>query len=78
MSKWFIFTSRGGVIVMEGDTITKAVSAFKRLKHRDAGEILGVIKAGATMETYGRPMATPVFGVICCVADDRAISPPKF
>lgn len=76
MTKWFIFTSRGALSIMEGETITKAVAAFRRLKHPDPGEIVGVIKSGAAMECCGEAKATPIFGVVCCVAEVPANAAP--
>jgi hypothetical protein len=70
MHPWFIFTSSGGCIRVEADGITQAVAEFKRLKHPKKGEIVGVIRGAASMEYCGRAVATPVFGVICCVVEN--------
>lgn len=71
-----MFTSRGAFSIVEGETITKAVAAFRRNKHPQAGEIVGVIKAGAAMEHCGQAKATPIFGVVCCVAEATANGAP--
>jgi len=69
MHTWFIFTTTGAVATLQADSITKAVSSFRQIKHAKAGEIVGVIKAGATVEAFGRIIPTSVFGVICCCAE---------
>ena len=69
MNKWFIFTSRGGMAVVESEDLTRAIAIFRKRKPKNSGEIVGVIKAAAAMDYQGRPMPSPVFGVICCVAD---------
>jgi hypothetical protein len=71
MHPWFIFTSTGGLFTTTGDSVNQAVAEFKRCKHPRAGEIVGVIRGAATMEIHGRTTATPVFGVVCCVAEPQ-------
>lgn len=69
MHQWFIFTSTGGLTVVLADTISKAVAEFRRAKHTKGADVVGVIRAAATMEAYGGVHPTPVFGVICCVGE---------
>ncbi len=76
MHSWFIFTSTGGFFTSQADTITKAVAEFKRSNHPRAGEVVGVIRGAAAMEYSGSPLPTPVFGVVCCVAE-RPLSQGK-
>ncbi len=79
MHPWFIFTSTGGLFTTEADSITRAVAAFRQAKHPRAGEIVGVIRGAASMELYGRRVPTPVFGIVCCVAEPAVAQsqPPR-
>jgi hypothetical protein len=77
MNTWFIFTSTGGLATIKADNVSKAVASFRKIPKAKASEIVGVIRAAAQMERYGAPAATPVFGVICCVAEKPASQPAQ-
>lgn len=69
MPAWFIFTSTGMCFTIEGDAISQAVAAWKRVNVRGKGEIVGVIRGAAEMPYFGRPHQTHVFGVVCCIKE---------
>jgi hypothetical protein len=73
MYKFFIFTNTPNYstacFIAEGDNVTKAISAFKKMKHPRAGEIVGVIKAASEFYAYGRGQPTHVLGVVCAFAE---------
>lgn len=66
---WFIFTTGGRGFSARGTTITSAVAEWRRAKHRDAGEIVGVIRGAMEGSQIGRIVQAPCFGVIVCVQE---------
>jgi hypothetical protein len=65
---WFIFTNRGRGYCVEAGNVSKAVAKWRKLNQRtDAGEIIAVIHGSGRMESYGRIVNTPIFGVVVCV-----------
>ena len=66
---WFIFTRHGGCFGVPADGITKAVSAWRKAGHKNAGDIVGVIRGAAQVETFERTIPAHCFGVIVCVQE---------
>lgn len=71
MHPWFIFTTTGLCARLEADSVTKAVSGFRKLRHPNAGDVVGVIRGSAAMQMGAHVVPTSVFGVICCIDPEK-------